>query len=83
MVWVLYFTNTALLVRVYIPYTQKWAAQRSAPLRSGEHTMMGEFISFVWRVGYILHRHNVVDRVVYFMNDRYGGANVKALTRAF
>ena len=33
--------------------------------------------------GYIFYIHNVVDRVVYFMDDRYGGANVKALTRAF
>ena len=41
--WVLYFMDTALLVRVYIPYTQKWAAGCNPPLRSGAHTMMDWF----------------------------------------
>ena len=35
-----YFIYAALLVIIYILYTQKWAAQRSAPLRSGKLTMM-------------------------------------------
>ena len=35
----------ALLVIIHIPYTQKWAAQYNAPLRSGGHTMMDGFIN--------------------------------------
>ena len=39
-----YFIGTSLLVLIHILYTQKWAAQCDAPLRSGEHTLMGEII---------------------------------------
>ncbi len=31
-----YCKYTALLVMIHIPYTQKWAAQCNAPLRSGK-----------------------------------------------
>ena len=70
---VTYYIDTTLLVGVYILWALYMAAQHSAPLRSGEHTMMGGFISFVMVLVYIFYIHNVVDRVVYFMDDRYGG----------
>ena len=46
-VWYIYFINTALLVWVYVAQTTYMAAQRSAPLRSVEHTMMDEIINSI------------------------------------
>ena len=40
-----YFIITALLAVIHVAFTQKWAAQHSAPLRSVKHTMMGEFLN--------------------------------------
>ncbi len=42
--WVRYFIIIALLVVIHISLTQKWAAGYNPPLRSGKHTMMGEFL---------------------------------------
>ena len=44
------------------------------PLRSGEHTMMGGFISFVMVLVYIFYIHNVVGGGVCCMGVIYGGA---------
>ena len=43
--WVRYFIIIALLVVIHISLTQKWAAGFNPPLRSGKHTMMGEFLN--------------------------------------
>ena len=59
---------------LYVVGMSYMAAQRSAPLRSGEHTMMGELISFVMILVYIFYIHNVVGGGLYFMDVIYGGA---------
>ena len=71
---VTYYIDTALLVGVYILWALYMAAQHSAPLRSGEHTMMGGFISFVMVLVYIFYIHNVVGGGVCCMGVIYGGA---------
>ena len=45
--WYIYFIYTTLLVGVYISKPAYMAAQRSAPLRSVEHTMMDEIINSI------------------------------------
>ena len=50
--------NISLLVIIYIPYTQKWAAGCNPPLRFGRHTMIG---GFIYCKGFIRRKYNKVN----------------------
>ena len=69
-----------MLVGVYILWALYMAAQHSAPLRSGEHTMMGGLISFVMVLVYIFYIHNVVGEYTYFIYTKMGGRTSLLLT---